>query len=74
MAPKGSTVTMQVSTGPQTVTIPSTVGQAQEAAQGVLIGAGFNVTVNGCLPGQLVASQNPAGGEAVPGTAVTINC
>ena len=73
-APKGSTVTMQVSTGPQTVTIPSTVGQAQEAAQGVLIGAGFNVTVNGCLPGQLVASQNPAGGEAVPGTAVTINC
>ena len=73
-APKGSTVTMQVSTGPQTVTIPSTVGQAQEAAQGVLIGAGFNVTVNGCLPGQLVTSQNPAGGEAAPGTAVTINC
>jgi len=73
-APKGSTVTMQVSTGPQTVAIPSTVGQAQEAAQGALIGAGFNVTVNGCLPGQIVASQNPAGGEAPAGTAVTITC
>jgi len=73
-APKGATVTMQVSTGPQSVTIPSTIGQPQEAAAATLTGAGFNVTVNGCNPGQAVTSQNPAGGEAPPGTAVTIGC
>ncbi|MCJ7673141.1 MAG: Stk1 family PASTA domain-containing Ser/Thr kinase [Acidimicrobiia bacterium] len=73
-APKGSTVTMQVSTGPQSVAIPNTIGQTREAAQAALTGAGFNVTINGCNPGQLIASQTPAGGEAPPGTGVTIGC
>jgi serine/threonine-protein kinase len=73
-APKGSTVTMQVSTGPQSVAIPNTIGQTREAASAALTGAGFNVTINGCNPGQAIVSQNPAGGEAPPGTGVTIGC
>jgi serine/threonine-protein kinase len=73
-APKGSTVTMQVSTGPQSVAIPNTIGQTREAASAALTGAGFNVTINGCNPGQAIVSQTPAGGEAPPGTAVTIGC
>jgi hypothetical protein len=38
------------------------------------VSAGFNVTINGCAPGAAVVSQNPAGGEAPPGTGVTIGC
>jgi serine/threonine-protein kinase len=73
-APKGSTVTMQVSTGPQSAAVPNTIGQTREAASAALTGAGFNVTINGCNPGQVILSQNPAGGEAPPGTGVTIGC
>jgi serine/threonine-protein kinase len=73
-APKGSTVTMSVSTGPQSVAIPNVIGQTREAASATLTGAGFSVTINGCNPGQAIVSQNPAGGEAPPGSAVTIGC
>jgi eukaryotic-like serine/threonine-protein kinase len=74
MAPKGSTVTMQVSTGPTATAIPNVIGQTRENAAAALTGAGFNVTILGCAPGAVVASQNPAGGEAPPGTGVTIGC
>jgi beta-lactam-binding protein with PASTA domain/tRNA A-37 threonylcarbamoyl transferase component Bud32 len=73
-APKGTTITMQVSTGPTSVAIPNVVGQTRENASAALTGAGFNVTINGCAPGATIASQNPAGGEAPPGTGVTIGC
>ncbi len=73
-APKGSTVTMQVSTGPTATAIPNVIGQTRENAAAALTGAGFNVTINGCAPGAVIVSQNPAGGEAPPGTAVTIGC
>jgi serine/threonine-protein kinase len=74
MAPKGTTITMQVSTGPTSVAIPNTIGQTRENGTAALTGAGFNVTVNGCAPGGLIVSQSPAGGEAPPGSAVTIGC
>jgi serine/threonine-protein kinase len=73
-APKGSTVTMQVSTGPTSTPIPSVIGQTRENGTAALVAAGFSVTVNGCNPGALIVSQNPAGGEAPPGTGVTIGC
>jgi serine/threonine protein kinase len=73
--PPGSTVNVSVSTGPQQVTIPNTIGQTQLAAQGALTGAGFNVTVNQVAnpanAGKVIA-QSPSGGQAPPGTNVTI--
>jgi serine/threonine-protein kinase len=73
--PPGSTVTVNVSTGPQQVTVPNVIGQTQLAAQGILTGAGFNVTVNQtpnpANAGKVIA-QSPAGGQAAPGTNVTI--
>ena len=66
---------VSVSTGPQQVTIPNTIGQTQLAAQGALTGAGFNVTVNQVAnpanAGKVIA-QSPSGGQAPPGTNVTI--
>jgi len=74
-AAKGSTVTMQVSTGPQAVAIPNLIGQPAGAAGASLQAAGFNVVINGCATGLTpVVSQNPGGGEAPPGTTVTIGC
>jgi eukaryotic-like serine/threonine-protein kinase len=73
--PPGSTVTVNVSTGPQQVTIPNVIGQSQLAAQGILATAGFNVEVNQVSnpanAGKVIA-QSPSGGEAPPGTKVTI--
>jgi serine/threonine-protein kinase len=73
-AAKGTNISVSVSTGPQIVAIPNTVGQAVEAASGTLTGAGFNVIINGCTAGQTVATQNPASGEAPPATTITIGC
>jgi serine/threonine-protein kinase len=71
---KGTTIAVSVSTGPQIVAVPSVVGQAVEAGSSALTGAGFNVVINGCTAGQVIATQNPASGEAPPGTTVTIGC
>ena len=73
-APKGTTISVQVSQGPQTVTIPNIVGQPIEGAAGTLTGAGFNVVVTGCTVGEKVKTQSPAGGDAPVGTTVTIGC
>ena len=74
LAPKGSTVQVAVSTGPQSVTVPNVISQTREAGTATLTMAGFNVTVNGCAPGAIIATQNPSGGEAPPGSVVTIGC
>lgn len=77
-APKGSTVTLFVSTGPAQSTVPSVVGLSQAAATAQLQGAGFQVNVVTAPvldPTQdgIVQSQNPsAGSQANPGTTVTI--
>jgi serine/threonine-protein kinase len=71
--PRGSTVTVIVSTGPTAVEIPNTIGKSQTDAQNQLTGAGFNVVVN-FGPGTMgkVVAQSPSGGQAPPGTTVTI--
>jgi serine/threonine-protein kinase len=65
--PPGSTVSLLVSTGPALVNVPNTVGQQQDAAAGVLTGAGFNVTIT-FQPGPpankgIVISQSPSSGQ-----------
>ncbi|MEX2464719.1 MAG: PASTA domain-containing protein [Gaiellaceae bacterium] len=77
-APRGSTVTITVSTGPATVTVPGVVGQQREQAEQTLQDAGFEVNVQMqpvADPTQenVVLDQNPDGGSEAPGgSAVTI--
>jgi eukaryotic-like serine/threonine-protein kinase len=77
-APRGSTVTLQVSTGPATVSVPDVTSQDEESAKGQLSDAGFKAhaehvdTDDPCLDG-FVIDQDPAGGtDAEPGVNVTI--
>jgi serine/threonine-protein kinase len=77
MGTKGDALTMFISTGPQVVDVPDTVGQLQEDAQNLLLISGFNVIVQPMPtadPNQAgrVISQNPAGGQAEQGATVTI--
>jgi beta-lactam-binding protein with PASTA domain/tRNA A-37 threonylcarbamoyl transferase component Bud32 len=72
-APKGSAVSLQVSTGPTAVPVPSVVGQGCTGGAGTLQAQGFNVAINGNQAGTVV-SQNPSGGTAPPGSQVAINC
>jgi len=73
MAPKGSLVKMQVSTGPTAVNIPNVIGQPCGSGAGTLTSSGFNVSITGD-PNGTVINQNPSGGSAPPGTAVAITC
>jgi len=77
-AARGSTVTLQVSSGPTTVTVPDVTSQDEESARGQLEDAGFKAkpeqvdTDDPCLDG-FVTDQDPAGGtDAEPGSQVTI--
>jgi len=75
-APRDSTVTLVISTGPKQVTVPDVTGASQESATSTLEGAGLKVSVVTITsPGNAgkVISQNPAGGSRVnDGTTVTI--
>jgi serine/threonine-protein kinase len=74
-AAKGSVITMQVATPPPAVAIPSVIGQPAGTAGATLQGQGFNVIINNCASQvQPIVSQNPGGGEAPPGTTITIAC
>jgi serine/threonine-protein kinase len=74
-APKGSTVQMQVATPPPAVAIPSVIGQPAGTAGQTLQAAGFNVVINGCATQTTpIVSQTPGGGEAPPGSQVSISC
>ena len=75
--PKGSTVQVLVSTGPELVDIPNVVGQTQDAAVNVLnVQLGLGVTVQlqnaGAAKKGIVISQNPTGGQLPKGSTVTI--
>jgi eukaryotic-like serine/threonine-protein kinase len=77
-AARGSTVTVQVSEGPTTSTVPDVTSQDEGTARSQLEGAGFRAraervdTDDPCLDG-IVIDQDPAGGtDAEPGTQVTI--
>jgi serine/threonine-protein kinase len=75
-APRDSTVTLVISTGPKQVTVPDVTNASQDSATGTLEGAGLKVSVVTITsPGNAgkVISQNPAGGSRVnEGTTVTI--
>jgi serine/threonine-protein kinase len=77
-APKGSTVTITVSTGPNTTTVPDEVGQEKQIAQDDLKNNGFkvkivNVAVADPNQDNIVQDQDPSGGsEAEPGSTVTL--
>ena len=77
-AARGATVTLQVSSGPATVSVPDVTSQDEESARGQLEDAGFKAhpqhvdTDDPCLDG-FVVDQDPAGGSDVePGSEVTI--
>ena len=77
-APKGSTVTITVSSGPSSATVPNVVGEQKETAQDDLKNAGFkvkvqNVAVSDPTQDNVVQDQDPAGGStATKGSTVTI--
>ena len=77
-APKGSTVTITVSTGPSTTSVPDEVGQEKQVAIDNLKSNGFKVKVVNVAvsdPGQdnIVQDQSPTGGSDAPsGSTVTI--
>jgi beta-lactam-binding protein with PASTA domain/tRNA A-37 threonylcarbamoyl transferase component Bud32 len=75
--PRGGTVTIIVSTGPEAANVPDVVGDDQSAATETLTNAGFDVTVvqvPSTAPNQgKVISQNPtAGSSANKGSTVVI--
>jgi serine/threonine-protein kinase len=75
--PKGSPVTVYVSSGPGTVPIPSLVGQTRATAEAVLhdqLGFGLTISLVNAGPTRkgLVVAQNPAGGQAAKGSAIAL--
>jgi eukaryotic-like serine/threonine-protein kinase len=75
---RGSTVTITVSTGPSTATVPDVVGEQEENARDDLTNAGFkvkveHVPVSDPTQDNVVQSQDPAGGSSAErGSRVTI--
>jgi serine/threonine-protein kinase len=77
-APKGATITLTVSRGPQTVAVPDVTSLDRDTAVATLEDSGFEANIaqedtpDPSLDG-VVLSQNPAGGaQAEPGSPVTI--
>jgi beta-lactam-binding protein with PASTA domain/tRNA A-37 threonylcarbamoyl transferase component Bud32 len=77
-ATKGSTVTITVSSGPSSATVPNVVGEQQQTAQDDLQNAGFHVKVEHVpvsdpTQDNVVQDQDPTGGSSAPkGSKVTI--
>jgi eukaryotic-like serine/threonine-protein kinase len=76
-APKGSTVSITVSTGPDTTTVPDEIGQDKQVAMDDLRANGFkvhaeNVTCADPNQDNIVQDQDPAGGSDAP-TGSTVN-
>ncbi|MEC4184269.1 PASTA domain-containing protein, partial [Adlercreutzia sp. R21] len=72
----GSTVTITVSRGSDTVEVPSVVGSSRDSAESTLRDAGFEVSVKEDYSSDVkegrVISQSPSGGSKKPGSTVTI--
>jgi len=68
----GQTVVVQVSTGPQLVTVPSPIGMTVQAATKLLEDAGFQVTVNRFGFFNKVFAFSPVG-EAPRGSTITLD-
>jgi beta-lactam-binding protein with PASTA domain len=77
-APKRSTITLTVSKGPQTTSVPGVVGFDEQTARSTLEGTGFKVKVvkqdtdDPLQEGNVISQDPPAGEPAKPGTKVTI--
>ena len=77
-APKGSTVAITVSSGPNTVTVPDEIGQDKQVAIDDLKANGFKVHAENVVCGDpnqnnIVQDQDPAGGSDAPsGSTVNI--
>jgi beta-lactam-binding protein with PASTA domain len=76
-APRGSTVTMNVSTGPEQVSVPNVVGKTQDDATSTLTDAAFDVRVvqvpsSASNLGKVIAQTPLAGTMVNRGTQVTI--
>jgi serine/threonine-protein kinase len=77
-APRGTTVTISVSEGPQTAPVPPVIGLDRASAEAELSAQGFGVNVSEQPTSnpdedQLVLDQDPpADSEVEPGTTVTI--
>jgi serine/threonine-protein kinase len=75
---RGSTVTINVSTGPEQVQVPNVIGQTQSSATQQLTGAGLDVRVvqvpsSAPNTGKVVTQTPPSGATVDRGTAVTID-
>jgi serine/threonine-protein kinase len=75
--PRGTTVNLLVSTGPNLVDVPNVVGQPRATAEQLLNGTlGFGVQVSFANGGPtkkgIVIAQNPTGGQAPKGSTVAI--
>ena len=75
--PKGSTITLTASAGPQGVEVPSVTGITYEEANSTLTSMGFAVTkmeaYSDTVAAGIVAAQTPvAGGKVAKGTNVTL--
>jgi eukaryotic-like serine/threonine-protein kinase len=77
LAGEGSTVRLQVSSGPQLVTVPGVVGLSEGDAIARLQAAGFQAaprTVTDTAPkGQVISEEPVAGSQAPQGSTVAIN-
>ena len=78
-APKGETVTIVVSSGPEQVDVPDVVGKTEQQAKTALVNAGFQVTVvyvatplDNTDDGTVVDQDPNAGTSADKGSKVTI--
>ncbi|NTW39252.1 MAG: PASTA domain-containing protein [Cellulomonadaceae bacterium] len=76
-AEKGSTVSIVVSDGPGTATVPDVTGQSEAAARSALEQAGFSVTTAQAssprVPdGDVITTDPGAGSQAAPGSTITI--
>ena len=68
---KKDTITLVVSRGPETVSVPDVVGKPRDEAVKILEGAGLQPRPFG--PGNFtVRAQNPRNGDVKPGSSVTI--
>ena len=75
-AAKGSTITLTISSGAGSATIPNVVGQTQNDAIAALQAAGFNYSVeqmsSSTVTKGTVIKQSPSSGSGTKGTTVTI--
>ncbi len=74
---EGATVTLVVSTGPATATVPDVRGKTQEAATQALTAAGYEVDVeeqssDSVSAGSVISQDPSAGVQAAKGSTVTI--